>query len=246
MKSTRFLFLSQVFRSHTYSICVRLSHPHPRIGLVAEGNPHVPLGFIFCDVGIVLTQLHCEIARQLPVLYRALVAMGYGLLDCNGWPIGQEQEAMFSLAEVVVERTVKLRLHSRSRQPLESLTSAANQTTALPPPSHPLALTTIPSDPAYNLRTIVEESADLGELSLLQQSLSSSDAYDSAMAPGTSPGRCCCSLSFSPSLAFSSYLFALPSQMPSYSPPSPLSPTLPSSSSPSLPLSPSLSRHHAI
>ena len=173
-----------MFRSHTHSISIRFSHPQPRVGLVAEGNPPVPLGFLFCEVGVLLTQLRHEIARQLPALHTALVAMGYSLLDSNAWPIGREQEALFSLAEIIANGTVRLRLHSQ--QASESLTSAVVKATALLPPSQLSLHPTLP-DPTHSLGSIAEETADMAESSILEQSLSAS-AYDVTMTPNTLPG----------------------------------------------------------
>ena len=175
--------LSQVFWSHTHSISIRFFHPQPRIGIVVEGNPPVPLGFLFCEVGISLTQLRHEIAKQLPALHTALVAMGYSLLDSNSWPIGREQEALFSLAEITADRTVRLRLHSR--QASESLTSAVVKATAFLPTQS--SLLPIPPDPTHSLGSIAEESADVAESSILDQSLSAS-AYDVTMTTNTLPG----------------------------------------------------------
>ena len=180
---------------------IRLSRSQPRLGLVAEGTPPVPLGFIFCDVGDSLARLHREIARQLPPLHKALVATGYSLLDCNGWPVAREQEQLFTIAEVTTGRTVRLRVYPQQRRPSESLVALPSlaETTALSLPSFPnsslppsfSSTGAMPSDPAHSLRRLrplVEESADMAESSVLEQSLSA-DAFDSAMAPSAAPGN---------------------------------------------------------
>ena len=174
-----------MFRSHTHSIVIQLSRTRPRIGLVTEGPPPAPLGFISCEVGIPLPHVHGEIQHQLPSLYSALVATGYSLLDNNGWPIGRHQETEFSLAEILCNMTVRVRLHLL--QPLISdvsmvTTPVNSQLAILPVPAHSL------SDSAHNevvqsLRPVVEESADMAESSLLEQSMSSYTTSVS-IAPG--------------------------------------------------------------
>lgn len=143
-----------------------------------------------CDVGLSLPQLHREIERQLPSLHSALVATGYSVLDANGWPVGRDQEMFFSLAEVLVNRTVRLRV--TSQQSPETLMSAVVKVTptALPSSSRP-SLGTIASDPAHSLHPIIEETVDTMESSLLSQSLSS-DAYASALSTLPAPGTVLC------------------------------------------------------
>ena len=177
---------------------IRLSRSQPRLGLVAEGTPPVPLGFIFCDVGDSLARLHREIARQLPPLHKALVATGYSLLDCNGWPIAREQEQLFTIAEVTTGRIVRLRVYPQQRRPSESLVALPSLAETLLPsfPNSSLPPTfssasAMPSYPVHSLRSLrplVEESADMAEASVLEQSLSA-DAFDSAMAPSAAPGN---------------------------------------------------------
>lgn len=188
---------SQVFQSHTHSISIRLSYSKPRIGLVAEGNPLVSLGFVFCDLDILLTQLHQEIAEQLPSLHRDLVATGYSLLDSNGWPIGPDQEAMFSLTEAIVNKKLHLRLHSQSNEIREALPSSVRAIT-LPPSSLPIS--TIPSNPTPTLIPIIEESADMADTSLLENP--PTDTYTSAKAP--TPGMCTQADPLPPSLRYHS------------------------------------------
>ena len=182
-----------MFQSHTHSISLCLSHPRSRIGLVAEGNPPVPLGFLFCDVGLSLAQLHGEMERQLPTLHPALVATGYSLLDGNGWPITREQETVFTVAEVVTNRTLRLKLSNN--QLSESLAVVKATPAALPSTHSPLPILPDPAhslhrdsthslqDHAHNLHPVIEEAADIVEVSLLEHSMSS-DAYSS---PGTVP-----------------------------------------------------------
>ena len=168
-----------MFQDHTHSITIRLSHSKPRVGLVAEGNPPVPLGFVFCDLDIVLTQLRQELAEQLPGLHNNLVATGYSLLDSNGWPIGQDQETMFSLTEVIVNRTVHLRLHSQSR---EALPPSLIRAVALPPSSLPSF--TIPPDPSPSLLPTIEEAYDLPDPSQPEQD-PPTITYGGVKVPGT-------------------------------------------------------------
>ena len=174
----------QVFRSHTHSVVIRFSWPRPRVGLVAEGPPPVPLGFIVCDVGIPLQEVHGEIQRQLPSLYSTLVAVGYTLLDSSGWPIARDQESVLSLAETLSNMALSLRLH----RPPTSDTAETNSTqlTALPGPAHSLSDSThsIVGGSAHFLpRPLVEESADMAESSFLNQSMNS---YSAAVS--SSPG----------------------------------------------------------
>lgn len=172
-----------MFRDHTHSIVIQLSQSQPRIGLVAEGSPPVPLGFISCEVGIPLPQLHGEIQRQLPSLYSTLVATGYSLLDNNGWPIGRHQETEFSLAEVLSHMTVQLRLHPHQPDVSVVTSTGTSQLAILPGPAHSSDSTHNEGDSTHPLRPVVEESADMAESSLLDQSMSS---YTTAIsiAPG--------------------------------------------------------------
>ena len=161
--------MSQVFRSHTHSIVVKFSSPRPRIGLVTEGPPPVPLGFIHCEVGIPLPDVHREIERQLPLLHSALVATGYTLLDDNGWPISASQEQFLSLVDVLSHMTLTLRLHPPS-DVAKATTAGPSQLSIMPGPAHSR------SDSTHSARgsaQLAVEYADVAELSFLNQSMSS-------------------------------------------------------------------------
>ena len=157
---------------------------------MAEATPTpLALGFISCDLGVALPDLHREIESQLPRLYSALVATGYSVLDANGWPIGREQESLFSLAEVLADGTVHLTLSSQ-KTPEVLASSVVKATPAALPPATRSSRGSVSPDPAHSLRPIAEETADRAESSILSQSLSS-DIYISAVNTAT-PGTCTC------------------------------------------------------
>lgn len=161
-------------------ISIRLSYPQPRLGLVAEGHPLIPLGFIFCDLEQPLSHLSRELQAQLPSLHRSLTATGYSVLDSNGWPIAREQEHLFTLTEIVCGRTIRLLCHSQARQPSLSLS-------LLPPAGsleHPQPSLSLP-EPG---QALAEERAEVTETSLLEQSMAA-DSYSSTMAPAAPPGE---------------------------------------------------------
>ena len=99
----KFSYILQVFQTkHTQFASYSLAHSLVLVWLPMERRPSVPLGFICCATDLPLTQLMNKLQEQLPELHATLVAMGYSIFDNNGWPIGQSQEAMFSLAEVTL------------------------------------------------------------------------------------------------------------------------------------------------
>ena len=92
-------------------IRIRLAYPKPRVGITIEGEPDIPVGFVFCDVGNTIEEFLGEIERQLPLLFQALStrAASYSVLDRNGWPISHDQERILTVLEVLASNSVKIR-----------------------------------------------------------------------------------------------------------------------------------------
>ena len=99
-------------------IRIRLVYPKPRVGIVIEGNPDVPVGFIFCDVGSTIEEFLGDVKRQLPSLFQALstCTASYAVLDRNGWPISHEQGRVMTILEVLVSNSVKIRCIQEGRK----------------------------------------------------------------------------------------------------------------------------------
>ena len=92
-------------------IKIRLAYPKPRVGIIIEGEPDIPVGFVFCDVGNTIEGFLSEIERQLPSLFQALATRtaSYAVLDRNGWPISSDQERILTVLEVLASNSVKIR-----------------------------------------------------------------------------------------------------------------------------------------
>ena len=92
-------------------IRIRLAYPKPRVGIVIEGEPDIPVGFVFCDVGNTIEEFLSEIERQLPSLFQALATRtaSYTVLDRNGWPISHGQERILTVLEVLASNSIKIR-----------------------------------------------------------------------------------------------------------------------------------------
>ena len=98
-------------------IKIRLAYPKPRVGIVVEGEPDIPVGFVFCDVGSTIEQFLREVEQQLPPLFQALShTSSYAILDRNGWPVSKDQERILTVLEVLVSNTVKIRCIQQSRR----------------------------------------------------------------------------------------------------------------------------------
>ena len=101
-------------------IRIRLAYSKPRVGIVIEGEPDIPVGFIFCDGGSTIEEFLSEIERQLPSLFQALSTRtaSYAVLDRNGWPISRDQERIMTVLEVLASNSVKIRcVQQQSRKP---------------------------------------------------------------------------------------------------------------------------------
>ena len=92
-------------------IRIRLAYPKPRVGIVIEGEPDIPVGFVFCDVGNTIEGFRSEIERQLPSLFQALATRtaSHAVLDRNGWPISRDQERILTVLEVLASNSIKIR-----------------------------------------------------------------------------------------------------------------------------------------
>ena len=88
---------------------IRLDYNKPRLGIVIEGPPDIPVGFIFCSLSQSVADLANEIASQLPALYSLLSAKQYHFLDRNSWPISRNQESFLGILDIISSSCVKIR-----------------------------------------------------------------------------------------------------------------------------------------
>ena len=152
-------------------IKIRIKYDKPRIGIVIEGEPDVPVGFIFCEFDTTIRQVHTEIKTQLPSLYDSLKMVPFAFLDRNGWPISREQERLLTILEISSSHTIRIRCARQTGktafEPVElpdgQVYSRSNST-----PSNALVPSTDP------LRTLVfspiNETAEKIEMTNLEQS----------------------------------------------------------------------------
>ena len=101
---------------------IRLDYNKPRLGVVMEGPPSIPVGFVFCNLSQSVADLANEIASQLPALYSSLSAKQFHFLDCNSWPISRNQESFLSVLDITNSSCVKIRC-ARSTVSLSRRTS---------------------------------------------------------------------------------------------------------------------------
>ena len=136
-------------------IKIRLVYPQPRVGIVVEGQPDVPVGFVFCDAGSTIDQFLGEIERQLPSLFQALshAAASYTVLDRNGWPISREQQKSMTVLEVLSSNTVKIRCVQRSLMRRISHHDHDRQD-SLDVPDHPFIYLRSNSDPSSTMSQV--------------------------------------------------------------------------------------------
>ena len=113
--------LSNVLTSERM-VNIRLDYNKPRLGIVIEGPPDIPVGFIFCSLSQSVADLANEIASQLPALYSLLSAKQYHFLDRNSWPISRNQESSLSILDIISSSCVKIRC-ARSTVSLSRRTS---------------------------------------------------------------------------------------------------------------------------
>lgn len=88
---------------------IRLDYDKPRLGIVIEGPPDIPVGFIFCSLLQSITDLANEIANQLPSLYSSLSSKQFCFLDRNSWPISLDQQNSLSVLDIATSNCVKIR-----------------------------------------------------------------------------------------------------------------------------------------
>ena len=94
---------------------IRFTYNKPRLGIVIEGSPDLPVGFVFCNLDCTVADLAHEISSQLPSLYKSLLLQQFCFLDRNLWPISKRQESMLTVMEVVVFHTVKIRCNQNAK-----------------------------------------------------------------------------------------------------------------------------------
>ena len=87
---------------------IRICHQSSRIGILIQGNPDIPLGFVLCDLSSTVKDLTKELSIQLPELYKYFASKGFFFLDQNGWPIAERQESMLQILEISLSSCVKL------------------------------------------------------------------------------------------------------------------------------------------
>lgn len=88
---------------------IRLDYNRPRLGVVIEGPPDVPMGFLFCSMSQSIAELVDEMAKQLPGLYRSLSSKQFYFLDRNSWPVSRDQESSLSVLDIAHSSCVKIR-----------------------------------------------------------------------------------------------------------------------------------------
>lgn len=97
------------------TVKIRIRYQPPRLGILLEGSPDIPLGFIFCNPETTIQQVSGKIDKQLPLLHHSLVTSGLCFLDRNGWPISKEQEGLLTVLEVAVSSAIRIRCASRAK-----------------------------------------------------------------------------------------------------------------------------------
>lgn len=88
---------------------IRLVHEKPRVGIVIEGIPDTPMGFIFCNMSSKVEELLDEISDQLPGLYGSLCTKQFCFLDRNAWPLDHSQEKFLTVRDIATSHTIKIR-----------------------------------------------------------------------------------------------------------------------------------------
>ena len=127
-------------------IKIRLTYSKPRVGIVVQGEPDIPVGFVFCDVGSTVDQFLQEIERQLPPLFQALShsSTSYTVLDRNGWPISRDQQRIMTVLEVLASNVVKIRCFQQQLRRL----SRTDRQDSRDIPDHPYIYLQSNSDPS--------------------------------------------------------------------------------------------------
>ena len=114
---------------------IRICHQSSRIGVLIQGNPDIPVGFVLCDLSSTVVDLTKELSLQLPELYKYLTNRNFFFLDRNGWPIAERQKSMLQVLEICPSSCVKLgfisdmisRHHSRQIDMFTSKTEDVNE-----------------------------------------------------------------------------------------------------------------------
>ena len=102
---------------------IRISYQPPRLGILIDGTPGIPVGFIFCNPQTTIQQVYGKVEEQLPLLHHSLVTSGFCFLDRNGWPISKEQEGLLTVLEVAVSSTIRIRCASHAKRSLSHVHS---------------------------------------------------------------------------------------------------------------------------
>lgn len=95
---------------------IRLHHDKLKLGIVIQGSPCVPVGFIFCNsLSCSVADLHAKISDQLPNLHGTLSSKQFCFLDRNLWPVSREQESSLSVLDIAASNCIRLRCYASSR-----------------------------------------------------------------------------------------------------------------------------------
>ena len=98
------------------TVMVRIAYQRPRVGIVVEGKPDTPVGFVFCNVQTTVQELWSDIKQQLPSLVGALSATSFCFLDRNGWPIAKEQQHLMTVLDISTNYVVRIRCFRPERR----------------------------------------------------------------------------------------------------------------------------------
>ena len=168
------------------AVKIRLTYLPPRLGILLEGTPDIPVGFVFCDPQTTIQQFQVEVREQLPLLHHSLVTSGFCFLDRNGWPISKDQEELLTMVEVQSSSAVRIRC---ARHAKRSLSHAHSH--SLDHPEHALLASSssispmkslIPGDPT-SLLSPVTETVDQLDASNFDQKLGLGVDFDSLKSP---------------------------------------------------------------
>jgi len=137
---------------------IRIRYQPPRLGILLEGTPDTPVGFVFCNPQNTIQQFQVEVREQLPLLHHSLVASGFCFLDRNGWPVSKDQEGLLTMVEVLSSSAVKIRCARHAKRSLSHVHSLDHPELALIASSSSISpmKTSIPGDPTSLLSPVTE------------------------------------------------------------------------------------------
>ena len=163
------------------TVKVRTAHQRPRVGIVIEGNPDTPVGFVFSSVQTTVQDFWSDVKQQLPSLVGSLSATSFCFLDRNSWPIAREQQHLMTVLDISTDYVVRIRCFRPDRRLSRQLRLPGSEPDfSLPPASTvasplPMAVVSLASslsggtaDPRHGLIPITETAEQVMTASMEQ------------------------------------------------------------------------------